>query len=54
MSEPVSPRLAALAPDAAAAVEQAAAACGFGSPANLRKHYRKRFGETPAETLRGR
>lgn len=38
--------------DEAAAVESVAASCGFGSAANLRKRYRMRFGESPAETLR--
>ncbi len=38
--------------DAAAAVESVAATCGFGSAATLRKRYRMRFGESPADTLR--
>jgi AraC-like DNA-binding protein len=38
--------------DATAAVELVATSCGFGSAANLRKRYRMRFGDSPADTLR--
>jgi transcriptional regulator GlxA family with amidase domain len=37
--------------EAAAAVEAAAANCGFGTAAKLRQRYRARFGESPADIL---
>jgi transcriptional regulator GlxA family with amidase domain len=37
--------------EAAAAVEAAAANCGFGTAAKLRQRYRARFGESPADML---
>lgn len=38
--------------DVAEAAEQVAKACGFGTAASMRKRYRRRFGESPADTLR--